>query len=58
MTSKERTVQTGIVAMPDGRLIMEDTILEYLGTAVLICAHGEVVMNNCQIRSCYVGVQV
>ncbi|EFN77323.1 protein nessun dorma [Harpegnathos saltator] len=58
LSSKEKTVQTGIVVMPDGRLIMEDTLLEFLGTAVLICAHGEVVMNNCQIRSCYVGVQL
>lgn len=44
--------------MPNARLIIENTHLEFLGTSILICMNGEVIMNNCEIRSCYVGIQV
>lgn len=58
LISKQTIVQTGIVVMPDATLIIEDTHLELLGTAICICAHGKVVMNNCEIHKCYIGLQV
>lgn len=58
LPSEQKTVQTGIVVMPGATVIIENTRFESLGTAVFICANGKVVMNNCEIRTCYLGVQV
>lgn len=51
-------VKLGVVVLPDAKLIIENTIFDGLGTALVIYSNGEVFMNNCSFRNCAEGVQV
>ena len=48
----------GAVVMPGAKLVLENTIFQELGTAIIIYGTGEVVMNNCQFENCSEGVRV
>ena len=51
-------VKLGVVVLPDAKLIIENTIFDGLGTALVIYSNGEVFMNNCSFRNCAEGVQL
>lgn len=48
----------GAVVMPGAKLILENTVFQELGTAIIIYGTGEVVMNNCQFENCSEGVRL
>lgn len=48
----------GAVVMPGAKLVLENTVLQGLGTAVIIYGTGEVVMNKCRFEGCSEGVRV
>lgn len=47
----------GAVVMPGAKLVLESTVFQGLGTAIIIYGTGEVVMNNCHFEGCE-GVRV
>lgn len=47
----------GAVVMPGAKLVLEDTVFQGLGSAIIIYGTGEVVMNNCHFECCE-GVRV
>ncbi|XP_078047485.1 SHC binding and spindle associated nessun dorma [Augochlora pura] len=51
-------VKLGIVVLPNAKLIIENSVLDGLGTAVVIYSKGEVYMNNCNFKNCIEGVQL
>lgn len=42
----------GAVVMPGAKLVLEDTVFQGLGSAIIIYGTGEVVMNNCHFECC------
>lgn len=51
-------VKLGVVVLPDAKLIIENTVFDSLGTALVIYSKGEVLMNNCSFQNCAEGIQV
>ncbi|XP_033334782.1 SHC binding and spindle associated nessun dorma [Megalopta genalis] len=51
-------VKLGVVVLPNAKLIIENSVLDGLGTAVVIYSKGEVYMNNCSFKNCVEGVQL
>lgn len=51
-------IKWGTVVMPGAKLVFENTIFQGLGTAAIIYATGEVVMNKCCFEDCYEGIRV
>lgn len=56
--SNQSTVKLGAVVMPGAHLIVENTIFEGLGTAVVACATGELELTECSFNNCIEGIQV
>ncbi|XP_031849755.1 SHC binding and spindle associated nessun dorma isoform X2 [Nomia melanderi] len=56
--SNQSIVKLGVVVLPNAKLIIEDTVFDGLGTAVVIYNKGEVYMNNCSFKNCVEGVQL
>ncbi|CAL1681571.1 unnamed protein product [Lasius platythorax] len=48
----------GTIVMPGGKLVFENTVFQGLGTAAIIYATGEVVMNKCNFEDCYEGIRL
>lgn len=55
--STSSSAKWGAVVMPGAKLVLENTIFQGLGTAIVIYGTGEVVMNNCHFEGCE-GVRV
>ncbi|XP_076242546.1 SHC binding and spindle associated nessun dorma [Calliopsis andreniformis] len=51
-------VKLGIVVLPNAKLIIENTVFEGLGTAMVIYSNGEVIMDNCSFKNCAEGIQL
>ncbi|XP_072758360.1 protein nessun dorma [Anoplolepis gracilipes] len=46
----------GTIVLPGAKLVFENTVFQGLGTAAIIYATGEVVMNKCSFEDCYEGI--
>lgn len=51
-------VKIGVVVLPKAKLIIENTMFDGLGTALVIYSKGEILMNNCSFKNCAEGIQV
>ncbi|XP_011685098.1 PREDICTED: SHC SH2 domain-binding protein 1 [Wasmannia auropunctata] len=56
--SASSSAKWGAVVMPGAKLVLENTVFQGLGTAVIIYGTGEVVMNDCQFDGCCEGVRL
>ncbi|XP_076291028.1 protein nessun dorma-like [Lasioglossum baleicum] len=54
----ESIVKLGVVVLPNAKLIIENSVLDGLGTAVVIYSNADVYMDNCNFKNCAEGVQV
>ncbi|XP_017879040.1 protein nessun dorma [Ceratina calcarata] len=54
----QSTVKLGVVVLPDAKLVMENTLLDSLGTGLVIYCNGEVTLNNCSFKNCAEGIQL
>lgn len=48
----------GAIVMPGGKLVLNNTVFQGLGTAVVLYSTGEVVMNECSVEKCHNVVRV
>ncbi|KAI4502987.1 hypothetical protein M0802_002031 [Mischocyttarus mexicanus] len=51
-------IKLGVVVLPGAKLIMEKTVFDGLGTAVVVYGRGEVSMNECSFKNCSEGIQL
>lgn len=56
--SNQSTVKLGVVVMPGAHLVIENTVFEGLGSAVVACATAELEMSECSFKNCIEGIQV
>ncbi|XP_076633558.1 SHC binding and spindle associated nessun dorma [Colletes latitarsis] len=56
--TNKSTVKLGVVVLPDAKLIIENTVFDGLGTALVIFNNGEILMNNCSFKNCAEGIQL
>ncbi|KZC06928.1 PREDICTED: SHC SH2 domain-binding protein 1 [Dufourea novaeangliae] len=56
--SNQSIVKLGVVVLPNAKLIIENTVFDGLGTALVIYSNGEVLMNNCSFKNCAEGIQL
>ncbi|XP_076648265.1 SHC binding and spindle associated nessun dorma [Halictus rubicundus] len=51
-------VKLGVVVLPNAKLIIENSVLDGLGTAMVVYSNGDVYMDNCSFKNCIEGVQL
>ncbi|XP_015182736.1 PREDICTED: SHC SH2 domain-binding protein 1 [Polistes dominula] len=56
--SNQSIIKLGVVVLPGAKLIMEKTVFDGLGTAVVIYGKGEVNMSECSFQNCSEGIQL
>ncbi|XP_063976165.1 protein nessun dorma [Diachasmimorpha longicaudata] len=58
VASNQSVVKLGIVVLPEGKLILQNSTFVGLGTAVVIHNAGQCQMENCDFEDCIEGLQV
>lgn len=56
--SNQSVVKIGVIVLPGGKLIAENTTFIGLGTAIVLHTIGEGELINCRFEECVEGIQV
>ncbi|XP_043287394.1 protein nessun dorma [Venturia canescens] len=56
--SNKSSVKLGVVVLPGGKLVAENTIFSGLGTAVSVHPGGQAVLEKCKFERCVEGIQM